>query len=79
MNRYLRWALAEAGNSVAVNHTRQPQRHVSQLYRRLRERRGHAKAVGAVARHLAEASFYVLSKNESYRDPALKEGRSMEG
>ena len=79
VNRYLRWALAEAGNSVAVNHTRQPQRHVSQLYRRLRERRGHAKAVGAVARHLAEASFYVLSKNESYRDPALKEGRSMEG
>ena len=78
INRYLRWAFVEAGNSVAVNYTRCPQRHVSQLYGRLRARKGHAKAVGAVARHLAEAAFHVLSRNEPYRDPALKTSRSRE-
>jgi transposase len=31
VNRTLKWALAEAGNSVALNHTRFPERHVSQL------------------------------------------------
>ena len=78
VNRYLRWAFMEAGNSVALNYTRCPQRHVSQLYARLRERRGHAKAIGAVARHLAEATFWVISRNEPYRDPALKTSRSRE-
>jgi transposase len=76
VNRYLKWAFAEAANSVAVNHTRCPQRQVSQLYARLRERQGHSRAVGAVARHLAEATFYVLSQQEVYRDPTL--GRTRE-
>jgi transposase len=31
VNRYLKWAFAEAGNSVAVNHERRLERHVSQL------------------------------------------------
>ena len=78
VNRYLRWAFVEAANSVALNHSRCPQRHVSQLYARLRARRGHSKAIGAVARHLAEAAFWVLSGNEPYRDPALKTSRSRE-
>ncbi len=69
VNRYLKWAFAEAGNSVAVNYQRCPERHVSQLYFRLRQRKGHSKAVGAVARHLAEAAFYVLNRQEAYRDP----------
>jgi transposase len=69
VNRCLRWALVEAGNSVALNHRRCPERHVSQLYRRLRDRRGHSKAIGAVARHLAEACFHVLNRKEPYRDP----------
>lgn len=76
VNRYLKWAFAEAGNSVAVNHTRCPDRHVSQLYRRLRVRKGHPKAIGAVARHLAEAAFYVLQKKETYRDPKFGRGRT---
>ena len=78
VNRYLKWAFAEAANSVAVNHTRCPERHVSQLYRRLRLRKGHAKAIGAVARHLAEAAFHVLSRQEAYRDPAVAAGRTKE-
>ncbi|HUS48352.1 MAG TPA: IS110 family transposase [Phycisphaerae bacterium] len=68
-NRYLKWALIEAGNTIALHSGRQPARHVSQLYRRLRRRKNHAKAVGAVARHLAEAVWWVLTKKEPYRDP----------
>lgn len=69
VNHYLKWAFAEAGNSTAVNHKRFPDRHSSRLYRRIRHRKGHAKAVGAVSRHLAEASFWVLMKNEDYKQP----------
>jgi transposase len=77
VNRYLRWALIEAGNCVALHAARRPERHVSGLYLRLRERKNHGKAVGAVARHLAEAAFWVLSKKEPYRDPIL--GKAKEG
>ena len=72
VNHYLKWAYSEAGNSTAVNHKRFPFRHTSELYRRIRERKGHAKAVGAVARHLAEASFWILSKSEDYKEPKSK-------
>lgn len=78
VNRYLKWAFAEAANSVAVNHGRHPEWHVSQLYARLRLRKGHAKAIGAVARHLAEAAFHVLRKRQMYRDPTLGRGRTSE-
>ena len=71
VNRHLKWAYAEAGNSVAVNYRRCPERHVSVLYKRLRQRRNHSIAVGAVARHLAEATYWIFSKKEAYRDPAL--------
>lgn len=77
VNHYLRWAYVEAGNSIALNASRKPGRYLSQVYLRLKERRGHAKAIGAVARHLAEASYHVLSKKEPYRDPALKQGSSL--
>jgi transposase len=78
VNRYLKWAFAEAANSVAVHQRRLPERHVSELYRRLRVRKGHGKAVGAVARHLAEAAFHVLSRQQEYRDPASSVGRTSE-
>jgi len=67
-NHYLKWAFSEAGNSVALNRNRFPARHVSQLYNRIRGRKNHAKAIGAVARHLAEATYWILTKNEVYRD-----------
>src|SRR5437899_5021423 len=74
VNRYLKGAFVEAANSAAVNHRRCPDRHVSQLYDRLRQRKGHHKAIGAVARHLAEAAFHVLRRQEAYRDPVLERG-----
>jgi transposase len=78
VNRYLKWAFVEAANSVAVNHPRYEQRHVSRLYLRLRERKGHSKAIGAVARHLAESAFYVLQGQQLYRDPAGHAGCARE-
>jgi transposase len=73
VNHYLKWAYAEAGNAVAVHRERFPHRHVSQMYNRIRSRRGHASAIGAVARHLAEATYWMLMKQESYRERGLTE------
>jgi transposase len=69
VNRYLKWAFVEAANVVGLNHRRFPSRHVSRLYLRVRQRKGHQKAVGAVARHLAEATYWILKKEEPYREP----------
>lgn len=69
VNRYLKWAFAEAANAIAVNRRYFPERHTVSLYLRLKKDKGHAKAVGAVSRHLAEAAFWVLKKREPYRDP----------
>jgi hypothetical protein len=45
-------------------------RHVVQLYERVRSSsRMHGKATVAVGRHLAEASYWMLSKQEVYREP----------
>jgi transposase len=73
VNRYLKWAFGEAANSVAVNHRRHPEWHVNRLYQRVRAK-SHAKAVGAVARHLAESAFHVLHRKQAYRDPMLERG-----
>ena len=75
VNRSLKWAFVEAANSVALHHRSHPDRHVSRLYRRLQERKGHPKAIGAVARHLAEATWHVLSQRTPYRDPAWGQTR----
>ena len=74
VNRYLKWAFAEAANAVALHYRSHPQRHVSRLYQRIRQRKGHPKAIGAVARHLAEAAFHVLRRKQIYRDPELDRG-----
>lgn len=72
VNQYLKWAFSEAANSVAVHQKKVPERHVSRLYARLRQRKGHAVAVGAVARHLAEAAYHVLTRKEDYCEPGLR-------
>lgn len=69
VNQYLKWAFIEAANVSSLLCRRYPQRHVSQLYRRLKEKRGHSVAVGALARHLAEATYWVLKKGTVYREP----------
>lgn len=44
---------------------------ITVLEERICRRKGHATAVGAVARHLAESAFWILNKGEVYQDPAL--------
>lgn len=74
VNRYLKWAFIEAANVVVRHQNRRgwQQRHVTRLYKRIRNRRGPAIAVGAVARHLAEAAYWVLKKGERYKEPKAK-------
>ena len=70
-NQYLKWAFIEAGNVVAAHHA-QPgwtQKHVSKIRLRTRNKNGHSIAVGAIARHLAESAFWILTKNAPYKDP----------
>jgi transposase len=69
VNVYLKWAFVEAANSAVLNAARCDYAHVSRLYGRLKPRRGHGKAKVAVARHLAEACFWILKKGEPYREP----------
>jgi transposase len=69
VNRYVKWALVEAANVVVLNQEPWAEKHVVRLYQRLRKHKGHAKAVVAVARHLAEAAYWVLKKDEPYREP----------
>ena len=70
INRYLKWAFIEAASTAYRTRPTRPHQHVSRLYTRIQQRKGHATAVGAVARHLAEATYWILTKREPYRDPA---------
>jgi len=72
VNRYLKWAFIEAANTIALFHKPWTDRRAAFLYLRLREKKGHAKAVVAVARHLAEATYWILKKGELYREKNIK-------
>jgi transposase len=67
-NHYLRWAFVEAANCVVMHQHRYADQHVMHLYQRLKSK-CHGKVAVAVARHLAEASWWILSKREKYRQP----------
>lgn len=70
-NTYLKWAFIEAANVIVRHrhHTNWREKYVAHLYERTRRRKGHAVAVGATARYLAEATYWVLKKCEPYREP----------
>src|SRR6476469_1011022 len=69
VNRNLKWAFVEAANLIVVNQRRLAGRHVVQLYQRIKRAKNHQKAAVAVARHLAEAAWWVLTSQEVYREP----------
>ena len=69
VNRNLKWALVETGNLIVINQRRLAGTHVVRLYQRIKRAKNHQKAVVAVARHLAEAAWWVLTKQEVYREP----------
>jgi hypothetical protein len=69
VNRNLKWAFVETGNLVVVNQRWLAGSHVVGLYQRIKRNKNHQKAVVAVGRHLAEAAWWVLTKQEVYREP----------
>jgi transposase len=71
-NHYLKWAFTEAANATVMHSDKYGDQHVGQLYKRLKERKCHGKAVTAVGRHLAEASWWILNKKQEYRAPRPK-------
>lgn len=75
VNRNLKWAFVEAGNLVVINQRRLAGTHVVRLYQRIKRAKNHQKAVVAVARHLAEAAWWVLNKQEVYREPLIQAKR----
>jgi hypothetical protein len=58
--------------AMSYRHPNWRTKNVTILYERLRQRKGHSVAVGAVARHLSEAAFWMRRKQEPYKDPARK-------
>ena len=72
VNRYLKWAFIEAAHTISMNRRRCLHCHTTRLYERIRSRRGHQTAIGAVARHLAESTYWMLKKGEPYCEPKPK-------
>lgn len=72
VNHYLKWAFVEAANLVVIHQRHLAGRHVVRLYQRVRRKKNYQKAIVAVARHLAEAAYWVLKRQEVYRDPQAR-------
>jgi transposase len=70
-NHYLKWAFVEAANVSCLKQSSWKERHTLNLYRKIRGKRGHGVAIGAVARHLSEAAYWIMKKQEPYKDPAM--------
>ena len=71
-NQYLKWAFIEAANGIAARHVKWEQKypHAVGLYRRVKETtKLTGKAKVAVARHLAESSWWILTRKQAYREP----------
>lgn len=68
-NHYLRWAFVEAADCIVMHRQRYTGHHALRLYDRVKANKCHGKAAVAVARHLAEASWWILRKREKYRQP----------
>ena len=64
-SKWLRGALAEAAISAA----RTRESYLAAQYQRLRARRGHSKALTAVAHSILTAAWHMLQTGETYRDP----------
>ena len=72
VNRYLKWAFTEAANVIVLQQHSLGDCHVLRLYQRIRKNKGHAKAVTAVGRHLAEAAYWMLKDDAPYQEPKVK-------
>jgi len=69
VNRYLKWAFVEAANLIVMHQRHLAGSHAVALYQRVKRKQNHAKAAVALARHLAEASYWILKKQQVYQEP----------
>lgn len=70
VNHYLKWAYVEAASVVVRQQRRRAGTHVMRLYQRVRRKTdSYGKAAVAVGRHLAEASYWMLVRQQPYREP----------
>jgi transposase len=79
VNRYLKWAFTEAANAIVLQQHHLGDCHVLRLYFRIKAHKGHAKAITAVGRHLAEAAYWMLRNDQPYREPKEKSTSSARG
>src|SRR5438270_609205 len=68
----LKCAFIAAQKLVVIHQKHLAGQHVVRLDQRGAREKNHQKAVVAVARHLAEAGYWILKKQEAYRDPQPK-------
>ncbi len=68
-NHYLRWAFVEAANCILMHRHRLSGHYALALYDRIKSRKCHGKAAVALARHLAEASWWILTRRKPYQQP----------
>lgn len=69
VNRFLKWAYVEMANLIVRNRKTTATTHALRLYNRIKKTKSHPKAVVAMGRHLAEATFWMLTNQEPYRPP----------
>jgi transposase len=72
VNHYLKWAFIEAASCINLQQHKMQGRHVMDLLKRVQKQRGYPKAAVAVGRHLAEATYCMLKRNEPYHEPNLR-------
>ena len=71
-NQYLKWAFVEAANVVVARQKQWEEKypHAVSLYRRVKATtKISGKAKVAVARHLSEATWWMLTRKQDYREP----------
>ena len=71
-NHYLKWAFVEAANTIVARQSKWENKHIHVvgLYRRVKATtKLSGKAKVAVARHLAEASWWILTRKKDYCEP----------
>lgn len=68
-NKYLRTILVQAANSIAIG---KPNK-LRFFYQRIKAKKGHKKAIVALARKLASIIHHLLANYEKYKEEELKE------
>jgi len=68
-NQTLKWSFMEAAKVVVRHQDKYSDSRLIEKYKRLKKRKNSGIATGAVARMLAESTYWVLTKQESYKEP----------